>query len=63
MTDINADDEINSNNHRDDNIIVVIDGVVQERKPRRKPKNPLRWKPDGTHNTQTLDPQYHRQYY
>ena len=38
----------NNINTNDDNIIAVIDGVVYERKPRGRPKNPLRWRASGT---------------
>ena len=42
-------------NSSDDNIIAIIDGVVYAKRPRGKPRNPLRWREDGRHITGYLD--------
>jgi hypothetical protein len=42
-------------NSSDDNIIAIIDGVVYAKRPRGKPRDPLRWTEDGKHKTGILD--------
>ena len=53
-------EQIDNNNN--DNIIAVIDGVVYQKKPKGRPRNPLRWKEDGTYISGSLKPGYHREY-
>ena len=48
----NTEININSNN---ENVVAVIDGVVYEKRPRGRPKNPLRWREDGKYLSGMLD--------
>ena len=52
----------NNINTNDDNIIAVIDGVVYAKKPSGRPKNPLRWREDGTYFKGTFDKEKVRAY-
>ncbi len=51
----------------DDNIVAVIDGVVYAKKHKGHPRNPLRWREDGTRITGYLDREkrlaYSKKYY
>ena len=44
-----------NNNSSDDNIIAVIDGVVYAKRPKGRPRNPLRWREDGKYLSSFLD--------
>jgi hypothetical protein len=47
---------INNNiNSNDDDIVAIIDGVVYQKRPKGKPRNPLRWTKDGKHITGYID--------
>ena len=48
ITDINI-------NSSDDNIIAIIDGVVYAKRPKGRPRNPLRWREDGKYLSSFLD--------
>ena len=53
----------NNINTNDDNIIAIIDGVVYAKKPRGRPRNPERWRENGTHITGSLDKEYKCSWY
>ena len=53
----------NTTNSNDDNIIAIIDGVVYQKKPQGRPRNPARWKENGTHITGSLTPGYYKKRY
>ena len=57
----------NNTNLNDDNIVAIIDGVVYEKRPKGRPRNPLRWTENGTHISATLDREkrleYNKKYY
>ena len=51
MSESNIDSETN------EEVVITI------KRPRGRPINPIRHKPDGTYNKQCLDPEYGKNYY